>query len=300
MNVFRQTRRQMLLDAGRAAATILFTASCRSLASEKTISQAAGSTGFKIGVCDWSLKKNADPAVFEAAKKIGFDGVQVSMFSVKNNIYLQKEDVRESFLEAAKKFRLEVASLAIGELNGIPYKSDARAEQWVAESIDVCKALGTNMVLIPFFGKGELRNDSAGVAVVVERLKRIAPKAEKAGVFLALESYLNAEQSLDIIGRVGSPSVKVYYDVANSTKAGYDIFKEIRTLGSEHICQFHAKDYKGMLGQGEIDFQKVRQAIDDIGYRGWIVAEPAKIPLGIEETCRKDLQYLREIFPPGV
>ena len=48
---------------------------------------------------------------------------------------------------------------------------------------------------------------------------------------------------MDILNRVGSPAVKVYYDVANSHKQGYDIYKEIRMLG-KNICEFHAKDYE--------------------------------------------------------
>jgi sugar phosphate isomerase/epimerase len=159
--------------------------------------------------------------------------------------------------------------------------------------------LGVNVVLLAFFGEGDLRNDKKGTDIVVERLKRVAPKAEKAGVFLAIESWLSAEQHIDIIDRVGSPAVKVYYDVGNSHKAGYDIYKEIRQLG-KHICEFHAKDYDDLYGKGSIDFEEVRRAMDDIGYRGWIVMEGVKMPLGVEESCRYDAQYLRGIFPPKV
>jgi sugar phosphate isomerase/epimerase len=100
---------------------------------------------------------------------------------------------------------------------------------------------------------------------------------------------------MEIIDRVNSPAVKVYYDVGNSTKMGYDIFKEIRSLGP-NICEFHAKDYKGLFGVGEIDFTKVRSAMDDINYHGWIQSEPVVKPLGIEGTCQYNLGHLRTIF----
>ena len=58
-----------------------------------------------------------------------------------------------------------------------------------------------------------------------------------------------------IIDRVGSPAVKVYYDVGNSTDKGRDVLKEIRTLG-KLICELHAKDGRHMLGQGRIDFKR--------------------------------------------
>jgi sugar phosphate isomerase/epimerase len=122
-------------------------------------------------------------------------------------------------------------------------------------------------VYVPFFGKGDLLGDEKGIDVVVEKLKNISPRAQKAGVTLAIESYLTAEQQMDIINRVSSRAVGVYYDLANSQSKGYDICREIRLLG-RHIAEFHAKDNDGLYGKGSIDFKAVRNAIDDIGYRG--------------------------------
>ena len=141
--------------------------------------------------------------------------------------------------------------------------------------------------------------DVEGADAVVQRLKKVAPRAEKAGVTLGIESWLSADQHMDIIERVGSPAIKVYYDVANSNKAGYDIYNEIRRLG-KLICEFHAKDYDDLYGKGSIDFKLVREAMDDIGYRGWFVMEGTKMPLGVEESCRYDAEYLRGVFPAKV
>jgi sugar phosphate isomerase/epimerase len=278
------TRREMMVNSARAIAGLALTTSCR---------------GFKIGVCDWTIGKRTDPASLGMAKRLGLDGVQVDFGSGENDLPLCNPELQKKFLEEAKKHNVQIASLALGTLNNVPYKSDPRAERWVSESIDVCKVMGVNVVLMAFFGKGDLRNDKKGTDVVVERLKKVAPKAEEAGVFLGFESWLSAEQHLDIIERVGSPAVKVYYDVANSHKAGYDIYEEIRLLDKQ-ICEFHAKDYDDLYGKGTIAFEEVRKAMDDIGYRGWIVIEGVKMPLGLEESMRYDAKYLRGVFPPKV
>ena len=34
----------------------------------------------------------------------------------------------------------------------------------------------------------------------------------------------------------------MYYDVANSTQMEYDIAAELRMLGRERLCEFHAKE----------------------------------------------------------
>lgn len=286
MNTGLITRRDMM--RGMLGSVAIWPSFC--------LAQAPGK-GFKIGACDWTIGKMSDPGAFEVAARIGLDGVQVSLGSVGNDMHLRKPEVQKAFLDASSKHKVKIASIAIGEMNNIPYKKDDRAEQWVSDSIDVCTALNCKVVLMAFFGKGDLQNDKEGTDVVVARLKKAAPKAEKAGVFLGIESWLSAEQHMDIINRVGSSAVKVYYDVANSHKQGYDIFKEIRFLGTEHICEFHAKDYQDLYGKGSIDFPAVRGVMDDIGYRGWLQIEGVKTPLGMEESIRYDLEYLRTVFP---
>ncbi|NTV82039.1 MAG: sugar phosphate isomerase/epimerase, partial [Candidatus Aminicenantes bacterium] len=144
-------------------------------------------------------------------------------------------------------------------------------------------------------GKGDLKGDAAGVEAIVAALRRLAPKAEAKGVVLALESYLSAAEHLAILERVGSPAVKVYYDVANSQEAGYPILDEIRLL-AKRIVEFHAKDTKDLYGKGSIDFLAVRKAMEDIGYEGWLVMEGAKTPLGLEASIRYDADYLKTVF----
>jgi len=290
MNCSHITRRQMMAGAARWVAGLALTSSCARYA------ESCCPRGFKIGVCDWTIGKTSNPASLEAAKKIGLDGVQVDFGRGDSDLPLFDPKLQKRFLEEAKEQNMEIASLAMGVLNNVPYKSDPHAERWVREGIDVAKAMRTDIILLAFFGNGDLRNDEPGTNEVVRRLREVTPKAEKAGVTLGIESWLSAEQHVDIIERVGSPAVKVYYDVGNSHKAGYDIYSEIRRLG-RLICQFHAKDYDDLYGKGSIDFERVRSAMDDAGYRGWLVMEGTKMPLGVEESCRYDAEYLRTIFP---
>jgi sugar phosphate isomerase/epimerase len=250
----------------------------------------------KIGACDWSIGKQCDPGAFEVGREIGLDGVQVSLGNGQAPMRLNQPENQQAYKEAAAKAGLKVASLAIGEMNNVPYKSDPRTIEWVSSSVDVCAALGLRVVLLAFFSKGDLRNDKAGVDEVVRRLKDVAPKAEKAGVNLGIESWLSADQHLDIIERVDSKAVRVYYDLCNSTDMGYDICKEIRQLGNR-ICEFHAKENGALLGQGKIDFKKVRAAIEDIGYQGWIQIEGA-VPPGrpMLESYKANCKFLRGLL----
>ncbi len=287
---FQLTRRQMLRRAAMAVGGLALTPSLtqRLTATERR--------RIKIGACDWSIGKLADPGAFAVAKEIGLDGVQVSLGTLANDMHLRRAEVQEQYKAAARASGVEIASLAIGELNEVPYKRDPRTVAWVSDAIDVCTALAGRVVLLAFFGAGDLRDDPSGVDEVVRRLKAVAPKAEKAGVILGLESWLSAEAHEKIMDRVGSPAVQVYYDVCNSNDRGYDIYAEIRRLG-KRICEVHAKENGALLGQGKVNFPKVRAALDAIGYSGWIQIEGA-VPPGkaMLESYRANREFLGRIL----
>jgi L-ribulose-5-phosphate 3-epimerase len=286
------SRRAMLRTSAQAAAALAFAATLTPLLA------ASGSKKYKIGACDWSIGKMATPDAFGVAKEIGLDGVQVSLGTVRDDMHLRKPEVQQEYKKAAQQTGVEVASLAIGEMNNVPYKKDPQTIAWVSDCVDVCTALGVKVILLAFFADGDLRGDKEGVDEVVRRLKGVAPKAEKAGVILGIESWLSADQHLQIIDRVGSKAVQVYYDVCNSNDRGYDIYKEIRQLGKRKlICEFHAKENGSLLGKGNVDFRKVHEAMEDIGYTGWIQIEGA-VPQGapLLDSYRSNLKFLREVL----
>lgn len=251
---------------------------------------------FRIGACDWSLGKAANIEAFDIAKQIGLDGVQVSFNARKDEAYLSKPENIDAIKAASKRTGVKIASLAIGELNRVPYKSEARTELWVSQSIDAAKALNVKVILLAFFSQNDLRKDDAGKKIVIERLKKVAPKAEKMGITLGIESYLSAEEHLDIIQAVGSKAIRVYYDFRNATDAGYDIYRELPML-KDVICEIHMKENGFLLGQGPLDWPKIRHALDEIGYKGWMQIEGA-VPQGgkIVESYLENLRYLQSIF----
>jgi len=254
------------------------------------------SRAFQIGACDWSMGKRGDMEALSLAGQIGLDGVQVSFGPPGEGHDLRDVDVLKKYKHLEQKHGTRIGSLAMGVLNQRPLKSDPEAVQWVSDSVDVAEAVGSRVVLLAFFGKGDLKGDAKGTANVISKLKDVAPKAEKAGVIFGLETWLDMHEHLHIIEAVGSPNVQVYYDTGNSLHRGYDIYREIRQLGSEHICELHAKDYSGKpFGQGHVDFREVRRAVDEIGFNGWIQIEGRTTYREVDKL-KNDATYLRGVF----
>ena len=106
---------------------------------------------FKIGGCDWSIGKSSNIEAFDVASRIGLDGLMVNMGFEKNNMHLRQKVLQQAYLEASRKTKVKIASLAIAELNQVPYKSDPRTIEWVWDSIEVAVNLGVRVVMLAFF-----------------------------------------------------------------------------------------------------------------------------------------------------
>ncbi len=289
-------RRAFVKQSLGLAAAVAWGRETRSASPQRTPS----ASGFKIFACDWTLQKTCHPEAFELAARIGLDGVQVDLGRIKEGVTtlpLFDRALQDQILAASAQYKVAIASLAMGVLNSVPYKSDGATEQWVLDSIGVMQRMGTRVCLLAFFSKGDLVDDAAGTAEVIRRLKKFAPRAEAAGLVYGIESWLKAPELERILDAVNSPAIKVYYDVGNMQKVGEDIGAAIRRLGRERICEVHLKDYDDLYGKGSIDFPAVRSALDAAGYRGWLGIEGVKTPLGVEKSIRYDLEYLRPIFP---
>jgi L-ribulose-5-phosphate 3-epimerase len=165
----------------------------------------------------------------------------------------------------------------------------------VADGIRATKGLKTKVMLLPFFGKGalETREEMDHVGDV---LRELGPEAEKAGVILGLENTISAEDNVRILDRARSKAVLVYYDVGNSTQAGFDIVKEIRWLGPKRICQFHLKDNPNYLGEGKIDFTMVVHTIKSMDYQGYANLETDCPSNSVEADMKRNLTYVRRLF----
>ena len=251
----------------------------------------------RIGVTDWNLKLGANPEAVPLAARLGFDGLQVSFGRkiVDNQMPLDNPDVVARYLSLSQQHKIPIDGTCVDRLHDNGLKSDKLAPKWVLDSIQLTKALNAKVLLLPFFGRWALENKDE-MDHVGDVLRDLAPEAEKAGVTLGLEDTISAEDNVRIMDRSRSASVLVYYDVGNSTKAGFDVVKEIRWLGKGRICQFHFKDNPHYLGEGNIQFPPIIQAIRDIGFSGYANLEVDAHPDQLEEDMRKNLAYIRSVI----
>jgi L-ribulose-5-phosphate 3-epimerase len=258
---------------------------------------ASRNRGPRIGVTDWNLALTGKIEAVALAARLGFDGVQVSLgrTPVADKLPLDDAAIQSQYLEAAKQHGIALSGTCLDILHVDHLKDNRRAQKWVADSIPITANLRAEVILLPFFGKASLMNHTE-MDYVGGLLKEIAPAAEKAGVMLGLEDTISAEDNVRIMERAGSPAVKVYYDVGNSTGGGFDVVKEIRWLGAQRICQVHLKDNPHYLGEGQIDFPAVMKAITDIGFEGFANLETDCPSKSVENDMTRNLKFIRALL----
>jgi sugar phosphate isomerase/epimerase len=273
-------RRQFLLAA--AAARLVFATRDKPL---------------RIGITDWNLNLGANPDAVPLARKLGFDGVQISFGRkvVDNKMPVDNPEVIARYLALARESDIPIDGTCVDRLHDNGLKSDKLAPQWVLDSIRLTKQLNTRVLLLPFFGKWALETQ-AEKDYTADALKDLAPEAEKAGVILGLEDTISAQDNVRIMDKVASKNVLVYYDVGNSTKAGFDPVTEIRWLGKNRICQIHLKDNPHFLGEGGIDFAPIMHAIRETGFNGFANLETDTHSETMEADLRRNLIYIRGVM----
>jgi L-ribulose-5-phosphate 3-epimerase len=257
----------------------------------------AGKARLKIGVTDWNLRLAGKLEAVALARSLGFDGVQVSIGRkpVDGRMPLDNASLQQQYVAEARERRIPIDGTCLDILHVNYLTNDKLGEKWVADGIRVTRALGTCVMLLPFFGKGALETRQE-MDYVGDVLRNLAPEAEKAGVILGLEDTISAVDNLRILERAKSPAVLVYYDIGNSTVRGFDVLREIRQIGAKRICQFHFKDNPHYLGEGTIDLSAVLHAISDIEYQGFANLETDSPSHSIEADMRRNLTYVRKLM----
>ena len=256
----------------------------------------AKTAGLKIGVMDTVFRMAGKPESVGLAKKLGLEAVQVTIGRSADGKTLPLEDpaMQSAWLAASKQHGIPLDSTYLDMLHRDCLKDSPNAPMWVRKGIGITKNLHAPVLMLVFFGKCQVL-ERAELDRVIGLCKELAPEAERAGVILGFENTSSGEDNRYAVDKVGSKAFKMWYDVGNSTFNGYDVPREIRTLGRDRICMFHFKD-KGYLGEGQVNLPEILRAIDDIRFEGYANLETASPSGDVEADTKRNLEYLRKLM----
>ena len=266
----------------------------------------------KKGINAWSFPSDMEiNERIRLAKQAGFEGIEL-VLSEKGPLSLESSaDEIAGYKDTAKEEGIEISGLATGlfwlySLTSNRQDIREKAKNIVKKQLDTAAILGTDVILVVPGAVGvdfrpdevvpDARNDGyfVGHEVVeydiayersLEAIKDLAAYAQEKKIIIGIENVwnkflLSPLEMRNFIDEIGSDYVGVYFDVGNVLITGYPQ-QWIRILGSR-IKRIHFKDYRrqsgGLAGfvdllSGEVDFIKVMDNLESIGYDSFLNAE---------------------------
>ncbi len=258
---------------------------------------------YKIAASDWMLLKRQKLGAIQLAKDCGLDGVEVDMGSLGDRAEMKDElakpETRQQYLAKSSQLGVEICSLAMSAFYGQSWADHPKCDEFTKSWIDMMQMMGVKTGMLPMGVKSDIRTDSAERDKTIAHLKTAAPLAEKADVVLGIEVALDTDGFKKFLDDVGSPAVRIYFDFGEQLKIQQDIYQQIRDLGADRICQIYCTEKDGTwLGQGgQIDMPKAKAALDEIGWKGWLVLQRSRVKgKSVKENFSANASYLKSIF----
>ena len=284
-----RTSRRRMLEATSGAVLGL---AALNRAVEAAETPAAGKGRIKQSIVHWCFADHWDVArMIQVAKGLGCGSIEL---------------IEPKYFPLLKEADLECAIGTIDMAPEPPFaqgfnnpKHRERVLKVTRDAIDACSEYGYKNVIC-FTGMSDGIPADVGASNCVEGFKQIIGHAEKKGVTLCLEMLNTRDTShpmkghpgyqgdhteycVDIINRVGSPHLKLLFDVYHVQIMDGDVIRRIRQH-KDVIGHIHTA---GNPGRGELDdrqeiaYKPIMEALVEIGYKGYVGQEfiPTRDPL---------------------
>lgn len=245
----------------------------------------------------------------ELAAEAGYDGIEpmLGASQVTDESYV-------SDLEAAtEEYGLDVPSIVPHGLGGTQSSPDPQTRREGLEAgrdaLELADRLGCERILVVAGAVNEETAYDVAYENATEGVSTLAEDAADYDIDLGIEnvwtdfllSPLEFAEFVDECARHGP--VGAYFDVGNILKLGRPE-QWIRILG-DRLTAIHVKDFHTDIGtgdgftyplQGDVPWEMVAEALEDVGYDGWIAPEVSPYPTNGHRMPAQVLGNLESVF----
>ena len=265
----------------------------------------------KFAICnetfgDWPIERG-----FEQAIAAGYTGLEVAPFTLGLYASQISTESREHYRRTAESFGLEIIGLhwLLAKTNGFHLTTDDQEVRsltaaYLIQLVELCSDLGGKVMVL---GSPLQRNfppemgHARAAANAAQVLSAVVPALEKHGIRIAIEplgpqegNFLNfASQARDLIGAIGSDSIRLHLDVKAMSSEGTPIDQIIRD-NADLMIHFHANDPNRLgPGMGDVDQRPIFKALQEIDYQGWVSVEVFDYSPGVETILTTSMQNMK-------
>lgn len=260
---------------------------------------------YKIALIDLMLLKRQKLGALQLTKDLNADGVEVDMGGLGKrptfDNQLLNDTVRQQYLYKIRELNIGIPSLAMTGYYAQSFCEREEYKQSIADCIRTMQLMNVKVAFLPMGVQCDLVKQPELRANVVERLREAGKMAEAAKVVIGIETPLSAAEQVKLLKEIGSPAIKIYFNVADAIGAGRDVNSELKTLGRKNICQIHItnKDGVWLENDPQVDMPAIKKTLDKMKWKGWLVVErsrDAKQPTNVKLNYGANTKYLKSVF----
>ncbi len=250
------------------------------------------------------LLKGTIPENLKTASELGYDAIEVHTRPDVDFDY-------EAIAEAEKKYGTKVAMIITGRLNtegecslvdDRPYVVDA-AMKGMKDYIDIAARMKADLVIGWVKGNVPAGGDRKKyINRLAKNLRVLAEYGGQKGVKLNLEVinryevniFTTAQELMDFLEEYKIDNLYAHLDAFHMGIDECDPVEAIKTCKGK-LGYFHLADNSRRYpGSGQFDFKKMLDALEDIGYDGYLSVECLDWPTDME-AARRALAYMKDI-----
>lgn len=263
------------------------------------------------GINQWCYPEDTPlEMVFKYSRDAGFEAVElnVSMDGIGLTMNTSMEEAKQ-IQKMAEYYRLRLSSISTNLLWKFPlsHRDEKVREQGrkvVEKQIELAGYIGADTVLVV---PGVVNEETSYLDCYIrsqDELRKVLPLAEKHNIHVGIENVwnkflLSPLEMARYIDEFCSDYIGAYYDVGNTLQYGYPE-QWIAILG-ERIRKVHVKDFKQNVGNitgfvpllaGDVNWEKVYQALKNVGYKDTVTAEIPAYAFGPEYLAQDTSKHL--------
>lgn len=264
----------------------------------------------KYAICnetfgDWPLDR-----ALAYARDAGYTGWEVAPFMLTDDLYSFDSANRDAYREQVEAAGFEITGLhwLLAKTQGLHLttpdrETRTRTTDYLKELARLCSDLGGKVMVL---GSPQQRNVPEGQSMesamqnAADVIRAAVPVLEETQVQIALEPLgheegnflLTAEKGRELQEMIDSEQVKLHLDVKAMSDEQTPV-PQIITDNADAMIHFHANDPNRQgPGMGTVDFVPIFQALQDIGYDGWVSVEVFDYEPGVEALVTQSMENM--------
>lgn len=274
-----------------------------------------------VSCCDWMMLKRQKLGEMQLTKDIGADGVEMDMGPLGKRVLFENrfrkpvnpaedamtakeftydnEETRR-FKSVADSLGVKVSSIAMSGFFAQSFLKRENYKDLILDCLNTMDAFGARVAFLPLGGSGKEWQEEGSEAYdsLVMRLHVVGEMAAKRGKVIGVRTAMPAAFGKRLMKKVASSGARIYYNVQDACDNGWDICKELQTLGAKNICQIHCSNTDGVTlrHDPEVNLLEIIRTLKKIKYKGWLTVErsrDAKDVKNVKGNYSDNVEYIK-------